>query len=222
MRTPLLLVNLKTYKEGLGKGALKIEQAAFKASKKTGVNVGLAVQAVDLRLVKRVPLFSQHIDSAGFGTHTGFITPEAVKDSGAHGTLINHAEHKISLKEIELGIKRAHEVGLEVIACAKDLNEAKSIAGLKEKPEFIAYEPPELIGGNISVSTAKPEVLEEVVKEIMKIDRKINILCGAGIKDYNDALVAKKLGTKGLLVASGIVEAENTEKAIIELCNGLK
>ena len=48
------------------------------------------------------------------------------------------------------------------------------------------------------------------------------MLCGAGIVSGEDVSRSKKLGSKGILVASGIVKAKNWEKIISEFCKGLK
>ena len=45
---------------------------------------------------------------------------------------------------------------------------------------------------------------------------------GAGIVSGQDVSKAKELGSKGILVASGIVKAGNWEKIISEFCKGLK
>jgi triosephosphate isomerase len=49
---------------------------------------------------------------------------------------------------------------------------------------------------------------------------KIPVLCGAGVKNGEDVRKAKELGAKGILVASGVVKAENPEEAIRDLLEG--
>jgi len=88
-------------------------------------------------------------------------------------------------------------------------------------PDFIAVEPPELIGGKISVSDAKPEVISDSVKAVKSINNKIKVLCGAGIHNKEDVKKAVDLGADGILVSSGIVKARNQEAALKDLVNGL-
>ena len=47
------------------------------------------------------------------------------------------------------------------------------------------------------------------------------MLCGAGIVSGNDVTRAKQLGSKGILVASGIVKAKNWEEIIEEFSRAL-
>ena len=66
-----------------------------------------------------------------------------------------------------------------------------------------------------------PLVMKNVAEMEKKTGKKWNstkLLCGAGIVSGEDVARAKQLGSKGILVASGIVKAKNWEK-IIEECS---
>jgi len=222
MDTPILFINFKTYGPGTGEKAVELARIAEKAASKKNASIALVVQAVDIRIVSRavsLPVFAQHLDPVEFGSHTGHVLPEAVKQAGAVGTILNHAENKRDDDFLERAIARAKSLGLTVMVCAEDSERAKRIASFSQKPEFIAVEPPELIGGNVSVSTAKPELISDSVKEIHSIS-KIPVITGAGIKDSGDVKKALELGTVGVFVASGIVKAEDKEKAILGLIEG--
>jgi triosephosphate isomerase len=52
-------------------------------------------------------------------------------------------------------------------------------------------------------------VVTNTVNLVRHINSKITILCGAGISQNEDVSVALKLGTNGVLVASGIVKAKD-------------
>ena len=72
---PLILVNLKTYKEATGEKAVKFTAVAEAVSKRTGVCICVAPQTVDLRAVieaTETPVFAQHIDPVGYGKYTGY------------------------------------------------------------------------------------------------------------------------------------------------------
>ena len=217
------VVNFKTYKEATGKNAVKLAKECEAAAKKaTGkVKVAVAVQAVDIFRVaaaidkKVVEVFAQHIDANGQGKSTGFVTAEAVKEAGASGTLLNHAEHKIT--DIAKRIATAKMAELTTVACAADIAEAKVIAGMNPAPDYIAIEPPELIGGKVSVSEARPELIAAAVAAVKKANSKITVLCGAGVNTAEDVEKALELGTEGILVASAVVLAKEPEKALAEL-----
>jgi len=215
--TPLILVNLKTYMEGTGKKALELAKKAEKVSRKTDVCIGLAPQYSDIAQLAKtfsLPIFAQHIDSIGPGSFTGHVLPEAVKEAGAIGTLVNHSERRLKLAEIDAVIRRAKGLNLVQVICTNNASVSLSAATLK--PNFIAIEPPELIGTGIPVSKAKPEIVTETVELVKKVNPEVTILCGAGITSGNDVTAALKLGTKGVLVASGIVKVKEPYKVLLD------
>lgn len=215
--TPLILVNLKTYMEGTGKKALELAEKAEKVSRETDVCIGLAPQYSDIAQLAKtfsLPIFAQHIDSVGPGSFTGHVLPEAVKEAGAIGTLVNHSERRLKLAEIDAVIRRAKELNLVQVICTNNASVSLSAATLK--PSFIAIEPPELIGTGIPVSKAKPEIVTETIEVVKKVNPEVTILCGAGITSGDDVAAALKLGTKGVLVASGIVKAKEPYKMLLD------
>ncbi len=222
MRTPILFINFKTYEAGTGSKALELALLAEKIAKTKKASIALVVQATDIRLIAgrvSLPVFAQHVDPIEFGSNTGRILPEAVVEAGAVGTVLNHAENKRDDEFLKKAIARAKSVGLKVMVCAEDVNRAKRIASFEVKPDFIAVEPPELIGGTVSVSTARPELISDAVREIHSI-ADIPVITGAGIKNSADVMRAIELGTVGVFVASGIVKSADKEKAILGLIAG--
>ncbi|MEM2111652.1 MAG: triose-phosphate isomerase [Candidatus Bathyarchaeia archaeon] len=222
IKTPMVLVNFKTYAEATGKKAVKLAEIAEKVSLETDVCFGVAPQFVDIPIISPVvdiPIFAQHIDPIKPGNFTGHVLPESVKEAGADGTLINHSEKRLKLADIDEAIKRAHELGLVSVVCTN--NSAVSASAAALKPDMIAVEPPELIGTGISVSKAKPEVVTSTVELVKKINPTVVILCGAGITNGEDVASAIKLGTKGVLVASGIVKAKDPYKVMLEFTESI-
>ncbi|MEW6295606.1 MAG: triose-phosphate isomerase [Candidatus Diapherotrites archaeon] len=222
MKQPILFINFKTYREGTGSKALKLAGIAETQSKKFNKTIVLVAQTADIRMIASkvsLPAFSQHTDLISFGASTGFILPEAVREAGAIGTVLNHAEHKLSDKELKKCIDRAKESGLIVMACAESISRAEKIASMN--PDLIAIEPPKLIGGKVSVSTAKPSLITNSIKAIHKI-KKIPVIAGAGIKKKEDVEKAIELGCKGVFVSSGIVKAPNQKTAIKEMLEGMQ
>lgn len=218
VRTPLILVNFKTYAEATGGAALKLAKIALDVSHKTEVCIAVAPQPTDIERVARavaLPVFSQHIDPVSFGSHTGHILAEAVKEAGAIGSLINHSEKRLTFKEIEGSVKRAKEVGLLSVVCADVPEAAASAAALN--PGFVAIEPPELIGSGIPVSKAAPEIVTSTVALVKKANPRTVILCGAGITKGEDVAAALRLGTEGVLLASGVVRADNPYAVLLDL-----
>ena len=220
-----LFLNFKTYVEALGSKGLEIARIAEKASLEEGIQIALVIQAVDLRSIAgsvSIPVFAQTLDSEAAGKSTGKLTPESVKDAGAQGCILNHAESKVDNERLEKGIQRAKEHGLIVMACAESTQRARQIASFQAKPDLIAIEPPELIGSEtLSVSTANPEIITSTVQAVKAIAC-IPLITGAGIKSEEDVRLTVKLGSRGVVVAPQVMRAHDKEKAIRELAGGLQ
>ena len=210
LQNPTIIVNFKTYLESTGARALQLAKQAERASKETGACIVVAPQPMDLAKIAsevEIPVFAQHIDPIKPGSSTGHVLAEAVKEAGAVGTLINHSERQLRLIDIEATITLCREKGLTSCVCAN--NPAVSAAVAAMKPDVPSMEPPELIGSGISVSKAKPEIVSDTVNLVHKVDPNMVILCGAGISTAEDISKALELGTRGVLVASGIVKAKD-------------
>ncbi len=221
--TPIIIVNLKTYLEGTGTKALKLAEKAEKVCRETDVCIGLAPQLTEMtQLTKKgsLPIFAQHVDPIKPGGSTGHILPEAIKKAGAIGTLVNHSEHRLKLADIDTIIKRTKELDLVSVVCTNNADVSACAAALD--PKFLAIEPPALIGTGIPVSRTKPEIVTETIKLVRKVNPRVMVLCGAGISGGDDVTAAIKLGTKGVLVASGIVKAKKPYEALLEFAIATK
>lgn len=222
LKTPVIVLNVKTYAEATGDKALDIAMLMDKISQEMSASMAIAVQATDITVcVEKVniPVFAEHIDPIKPGSHTGWTLPEAIKSAGAVGTLINHSEHRLRLADVGVCVTRAKELDLDHIVCSTDVATSKTIAAFS--PNFIAVEPPELIGGDISVTTADPGIVSSTVEAVKDIDKNVKILCGAGVKNGKDVAKAIELGADGVLLASGIVKAKDKESVIRDLASGL-
>jgi len=223
IKFPIIIVNFKTYAEGTGRKAVELSKIADTVSRETGICFAVAPQFVDIATVANsvdIPVLAQHIDPIKPGSHTGYILPEAMREAGAIGTLINHSEHRLRLADIDAAITRAREVGLLTVTCTN--NTSVSAAAATLNPDMIAIEPPELIGTGIPVSKARPEVVKGTVESVRKINSEVRILCGAGITNGDDVAAALKLGTEGVLVASGIVKAKDPYRVMKEFAEAAK
>ena len=220
--SPIIIVNLKAYEEGYGADGYDLCKIMEEIAIEHNVNLAAAVSAIDLVDFSdnlKIPIFAQHVDGVNYGSHTGSILPEAVRYSGAVGTLVNHAECQMTWEEIEKTINRCKELGLSTVLCTADLESSEKGAHLN--PDMIAVEPPELIGGDISVSTAKPEIISDTVELVKKINSDISVLCGAGVKNQTDVSKAISLGSEGILLASGVVKSSEPRKVLLDLIQGL-
>lgn len=216
---PIIVINFKAYESATGENAVKLAKAAGDVAKREGARIIAAVQAADIYRVSRendaIDVFAQHIDTSDFGAHTGTTLAETVKAAGARGTLINHAEKTLELKEIEKAVAKAKLAGLKTIVCAGSADQAKAVAVFS--PDYVAIEPPELIGGDISVSRANPDIITKAVKKVKSVNATTDVLVGAGIKDRLDVDKAMDLGAVGVILASHIAQAKVPRDAIMGL-----
>jgi triosephosphate isomerase len=222
MQTPVVVVNFKVYEQVVGEKGLALARTCEHVATETGKSIVIAPQQVDLGLTVtnvNIPVFSQHIDPVKVGSNTGHTTVEGVKAVGAKGTLINHSENRLKISEIDWLVQKCHKAGLETIICTNNLEVSKACAILE--PDYIAIEPPELIGGDISVTSADPDIIKSTVEIIKQLSPEVGVLCGAGVKTGNDVTKAIELGTDGVLLASGVTKASDPKQALMDLVSGL-
>ena len=219
---PLIVVNFKTYATAMGQKAVELAQAMERASNEH-VRMVAVVSAFDLHAVKlaapTLEVWSQHLDPVGQGSFTGWLQPENAIERGAQGTIINHAEHKVDMNHVQELMGQLPDE-FPICACAADVEEAHRLAELG--PTFIAVEPPELIGGDISVTTADPAIVSDTVTAVRNINSNVRVLCGAGVKDGKDVRTAVELGAHGVLLASGVTKASDVDAVLADLVAGLE
>ena len=219
MEAPLVVVNFKTYTSALAIAAERLGKQM--AAVNTNARMVAVTSAFDLSSVSSIEgleVWSQHLDPVGQGSHTGWLEPETAIARGAVGTIINHAEHKVSLDHVRDLMAMLPE-GFPVCACAADVTEARALAKLG--PTFIAVEPPELIGGDISVTTADPTIVSDTVAAVKEVNPNVRVLCGAGVKNGQDVATAIALGAEGVLLASGVTKANDPQAVLEDLVSQL-
>lgn len=222
MNTPIVILNYKTYLESSGENALELARALKSASEESGITMVAAPQAADIYRIQdqiSLPIFAQHIDPITPGGHTGSNLIETLIEAGISGSLINHSENRMKLADIDEVIQLCKQNDIESCVCTNNIATSKAIATFS--PDAVAVESPELIGTGIPVSQAQPEVVEDSVKGVKSINKKIKVLCGAGISTGDDMKAAMDLGADGVLLASGIVKAENPKEALLDLVSKL-
>jgi triosephosphate isomerase (TIM) len=213
---PIIIINFKTYEEATGDRALKLAQVCGRVAAKFEKRIIVSPQFTDIYRISKeatkwTHVFAQHIDD-GIGKFTGSISPLAIREAGAVGTLLNHSEKRLSVEETGRRIAAAKAHGLMSLCFADSLEESKRIASFA--PEMIAYEPPELVGSGISVSTAKPSQVTDFVRGVSP---KVRRLVGAGISNPGDVRKALELGADGWGVSSAFTKAKDPEGVLTEL-----
>ena len=217
----MFIINCKNYEEIAGDKIIGFVKIVEKISKKYKIKIAIAPPQYLIGLVANssIPILAQHVDNSKVGSTTGFMIPELLKKSKVSGSLINHSEHRISSDEISKLVLKLRELKMISVVCVKDVAEAKKYAKLN--PDYIAIEPPELIGSGKAVSKEKPELITKSADAVNSAKNKTKLLCGAGIVSGQDVTKALELGSKGILVASGIIKAKNWTKVIEEFSKAM-
>jgi len=212
----MIIINFKDYVESTGENAVSLAKEFEKVFLETNVPIVVVVHPFDLQNVvnacPNLDVFCQTADSYTLGedgakkqTQTGRITPIVLKRAGAKGIILNHAENPVSsddeIARIVEDMKTDFPEAM-IVVCAESSERAETVSKQVEV-DYIAIEPPDLIGGDISVTT-RPEIIEEAVSKVGD-----NVLVGAGVKTAEDVTKALALGAKGVLLASGVIKSKD-------------
>jgi triosephosphate isomerase (TIM) len=221
---PILILNFKNYLEVSGHKCIELAKAAEKVTKLFDARIQIVVAPPQpaLSLVKEnveIPIFAQHVDDAKEGSSTGFFIPEISQSFGAEGSLINHSEHRIERADtIQNLVNRLRQLNMVSVVCARSAQEVSNLA--RFEPDYIAIEPPELIGSGKAVSKENPSIVTDSLGAAADVSKNVRVICGAGITDAVDVKSALKLGAKGILVASGVIKSKSWVDKISELASG--
>ncbi|RAW45561.1 triose-phosphate isomerase [Halorubrum sp. 48-1-W] len=212
-----ILVNLKAYPCD----PIEVATAARDVAETSGARIAVSPQAADLARVAEtdVETWAQHVSPNAHGSYTGSTLAEAVAENGAEGTLINHSENRLKLADVDGSVRAAERADLETIVCAN--NPAQVAAAAALSPDAVAVEPPELIGGDVSVATADPGIVEDAVTAAEEVDPDVDVLCGAGVSTGDDVDAAADLGASGVLLASGVAKADDPVGVLEDLVSGI-
>ena len=216
----MFVINCKNYAEISVKNIAKFIKINEKISKKLDIPIVICLpqHLLGLAYGSVISIFAQHVDDKNIGSTTGYVIPELLKDSNISGSLINHSEHRIQSSHIKNLVSRLKKLDMISIVCVQDIAEVKKY--IKFNPDYIAIEPPELIGSGKAISKEKPELILQAA-DIICHAKNTKLLCGAGIVSGDDVAKAIELGSAGVLVASGIIKAKNWEKTITEFSKSM-
>ncbi|NIP62923.1 MAG: triose-phosphate isomerase [Nitrosopumilaceae archaeon] len=217
----MFVINCKNYEEISGVKLLKLIKTVEKISRKYKIKIAVSPPQSMLSFASEktsIPILAQHLDNAKVGSTTGYMIPEIVKGSKVDGSIINHSEHRLSKTDIQDLIKRMRDLKLISVLCVKNVAEVKKYVNLK--PDYIAIEPPQLIGTGKAISKERPSLISNAAKIVQKTKR-TKLLCGAGIVSGADVEKAIQLGSKGILVASGIIKSKNWEEIISDFAKAM-
>jgi len=216
----MIFLNFKTYEEASGSKALSLVSIAEDVALSSQIKIIPVVQTIDLKEVvsaTKLEVWVQKIDPISYGANTGSTLPEEIINAGARGTFLNHSENKISDFEVlKRTIQKAKEINLKTLVFCSSLEELERNKTLN--PDYLSYEPPELIGGNVSVASAQPDIIAKAA--VITKEAGIPLIIGAGIASQEDVRKSLELGAVGVAVASHVIKSQNPRGALMDLTEG--
>ncbi len=213
-----IAINFKAY--AFGNNALEIAKIIDEYARDYPHHeVIIAVPLIELKsistLVRYVDVFAQTADNVELGPYTGKTPIEALVMNGARGVVLNHSENRITLHDLESLTQKAKDYALKVLACASTPEQSAAIAEIGS--DYIAYEPPELIGSGRSVSSEYPQSIKKASKKVRASSATSKLLVGAGITSHRDVEESIYLGAEGVFISSAIMKAKNIEQKLDDI-----
>lgn len=213
----MIVLSLKTYPQSSGNEVLNLAQSAQKVTKATQVPIILAAQAFDIRTLAAkfpdLPIWAQHVDPIDPDRHSGWLSPYSAKLAGARGSVINHAEHPLDFATIQNTMAKCRKYDLKTLVITESLDLAQKVNNLK--PDYLSFERPDLIGGDVAMIEAEPDQIKQVVDLA-----EMPVIIGAGIKTGEHVKKAVALGCAGVILASAVVKAADPHAALMDLASG--
>ncbi len=204
-----------------GERMLKLAKTVDKIAYKYDLDIIVTPQYADIRLLaentENLHIYAQHIDPLVPGRGLGSVLAESVKEAGAVGVMLNHAEKHLDLETIKATIARADDAGLATIVCADSVEEVAAIA--KMGPNLIVAEPTELIGTGVASDMG---YVVDTIEAVRKINPDIMVLQGAGISNADDVANVIRAGAQATGCTSGIIKADDPEAAAEEMLWALR
>ena len=209
----MIFLSLKTYPEATGDNAIKLLTIVKRVTQETGVPIFPAAQAVDIYRITQelgIEVWAQHIDPIDPGRHFGWISPASVKQAGASGVVINHAEHPVSPTVIQTTITQARKYQLKTLVLCETSDLARQVSAWN--PDFIGYEKGELIAGPVAMIDQEEANIRQLAGEISQ-----PLIIGAGITTGEHVRKTLAAGGKGVILASAFVKAPDPRTKLMEL-----
>lgn len=220
LKPPYFEIGPKTYL--YGDAALELAVHADALCRAFGVDIIFTAQYTDISRIAQgtthLKVFAQHMDANPVGRGVGAVLAEAIKQAGAVGVLLNHAEKPLGLSVLGETIRRADEVGLGTLVCAGSVEESAAVAMLG--PNVVLAESPALIGGGTRGADDALEI-GRINRAIRGVDKDISVLHGAGISNEDDVYQIILSGADGSGSTSAIMRADDPRDMLSRMIDAM-
>ena len=216
---PFLIVNPKAYLGGAD--TLRLALLTDELAGEFGIDVIFTAQhAYIVEIARRTTnllITAQHMDPIVPGRGMGYALPEALVEAGAKAVVLNHAEHPLTLAQLDATMRRADELGLATIVCADSELQCRAVAELK--PTVMICEPTANIGTG-SMDTG--DYIERTTRAVKQVDPSILVIQAAGVSCGADITRVLQQGADGSGGTSGIVSAPDWREVLVDMFTALK
>ncbi|MCA0253392.1 MAG: triose-phosphate isomerase [Actinobacteria bacterium] len=218
IRTPFLSINPKAYLTGAD--TLRLAAIADELAGRLDIDIIFTAQHVNLAQLaaqtSRLLVTAQHMDPITLGRGMGYILPEALVEAGARAVVLNHAEHPLTLAELDATMRRADEVGLATIVCADSIRQCQALAHFG--PAAMICEPTALIGTGQMGDTG---YVRDSIEAVKGIDPSIRVIAAAGVTCGADITRVLEAGADGSGGTSGIVQAPDWRAVLTDMAGAV-
>jgi len=216
---PFLIVNPKAYL--WGEEVLRLARITDELAELFGIATLFTAQHVDLRAVAEATsnllVTAQHLDGITPGRGMGHVLPEGLVDAGVRAVVLNHAEHPLTIAELDAAMRRARQVGLLTVVCADSDAQCRAVAALG--PDVMICEPTAHIGTGVMAASGYVARTTRAVKDI---DPSILVVQAAGVSHGDDVRRVIRQGADGAGGTSGIVRARDWRAILTEMFEALR
>lgn len=205
-----------------GPALVRLARHADTLSSDYGVQVIFTPQYVDIPrmadAVQRVLVFAQHMDSLRPGRGVGSVLPEALREAGATGVLLNHSERRLNRTDLVATMSRAAEVGLATMVCADDAAQAVEVARL-DPAVIIVESPAEIATGKRSHGFSSIAAINTAVWDAAP---GVRVLYGAGISGPQDVYDVIAAGAQGSGSSSAVALAADPAAMLTDMIQAVR
>jgi len=209
---PYFQINFKIYPGTGGENGLEFARMIERVERETEANFVLTPQVPDLRWIASetdLTVTTPKIAPDEPGRGIGKVLPETIRAAGAEGAVINHAEDRDTLTDVERKIERCREADLDSIVCVDSVEMGRAVAAFD--PDSMVFEKPGDISTDRAISQTHPDRVRAFRDAIEAENPRTKVLVGGGIATAEDVELAFEQGADATGAASAISLADDPE-----------
>ena len=215
---PHFEVNYKVYPGTHGADGRAFAELIERVGRETGAEFVLTPQVPDIRLAATatdLTLTAPAVDAVEPGRGMGRLLPEALREAGAAGAVINHAENRDTLADVAAKIRRCREVGMDSLVCVDGVEMGRAVGAFE--PSGMVFEKPADIASDRAITQTHPERVERFVATRDEVCPDTKVHVGGGVATAEDVRLAFEQGADATGAASAVSLADDPESLLRDI-----